>query len=174
VTVAATTGSAAGGARPVEYRKAVEGDLEGLFALWWEMHQEHLAYEPVRYGLQPEAECRRICLERFGARLADPDAVNLVAAVGGQAVGMLLGAMTGRPPTLKQFRVLAIDNVVVAGKWRRRGILRQLMDLAAAEARSRGAACIDILYVEAVNPAVHAYEKLGFACRELTMTRYLS
>ena len=79
--------------------------------------------------------------------------------------------MGGRPPTLNQFKVLGIDNAAVTEKWRRQGILRRLMDLATAEAVSRGAACIDILYVEAVNSARHACEKLGFACRELTMVK---
>ena len=159
--------------KAIEYRRPVEEDLEGLFDLWWEMHQEHLAYDPVRYGLQPKPECRRICLEKFRARLSDPDWVVVVAAVEGRPVGMLMGSMGGRPPTLNQFRVLSIDNAAVAEKWRRQGILRRLMDLATAEAVSRGAACIDILYVEATNPARQAYEKLGFACRELTMTKLL-
>ena len=158
----------------IEYRKATEGDLEALFALWWDMHQEHLAYDPVRYGLQPKSRCREICFERFRARLSSPDSVSFVAAVDGSPVGMLLGIMGGRPPTLTQLKVLSIDNVAVAETWRRQGILRRLMDLATAEARARGADCIDIPYVDADNSARHAYEKLGFGCREWTLVKYLT
>ena len=158
----------------IEYRKPVDKDLEGLFELWWEMHQEHLAYEPMRYGLQPKPECRRICLEKFRARMADPNWVIVVAAVDGHPVGMLMGSMGGRPPTLNQFKVLSIDNVAVAEKWRRKGILRQLMDLATAEAVSRGATCVDIVYVEVANTtATQAYERLGFTSREVTLSKYI-
>jgi len=160
--------------KAIAYRKAIEADLEGIFELWWEMHEEHLAYDPVRYGLQSKSECRRICFERFRARLSNPNAVAFVAAVDGSPVGMLLGAMGGRPPTLTQIKVLSIDNIAGTEKWRRQGILRRLMDLATAEALARGADCIDIPYVDADNTAQHAYEKLGFTCRELTMVKYLS
>lgn len=160
--------------RDIEYRKATEVDLKGIFDLWWEMHQEHLAYEPVRYGLQPKPECRRICLEKYRARILDPNWLVFVAAVDGAPVGMLMGSMGGRPPTLHQFRVLTIDNVAVAEPWRRKGILRRLMDLATAEAVARGATCVDIVCVEVANAtAIQAYEKLGFARREVTLSKYV-
>lgn len=159
--------------KTIAYRPPVEKDLKGMFGLWYEMQKEHEGYDKVWYGLKPKAECREDVLPRYRAKLKDPNAVVFVAAVDGKPVGMLIGAVIDRPKLLNQFKVLAIDTVVTAAKWQRKGIFRKLMDMATEEARARDVGAIDLKYIDASNPARQAYEKLGFKCHEVAMLKYL-
>lgn len=156
----------------IEYRRPTERDLDGIFDLWWEMQSSHVAYDPLWYGPRPKSECRPACLERFRDRLSDQNSLIYIANAAGHPVGMVLGSLVDRPPVLTQFKVLAIENAVVAEGFRRRGILRELMALITAEARTRGARAIKFC-VHSANPAKQAYEKLGFTCQELSMMKYI-
>jgi GNAT superfamily N-acetyltransferase len=156
----------------IEYRKPKAADLDGIFKLWWEMQSEHVAYDPVWYGLRSKRECRPLCLKWLRKNLSHQNAVIFIAIADGHPIGMVLGFLTNRPPVHRQIKVLAIENAVVAKPWRRRGVLRQLMKLITAEGATRGATIIK-LTVHAANLARKAYEKLGFTCHELSMGKYV-
>ena len=156
----------------VIYRKAGESDLDAMFELWWEMQSSHTAYDALWYGPKPKEECRPICLERFRQFLADDSAIVLLAVLSDQPIGMLIGHIVGRPPVLTQIKVFAINNVVVTEAHRRKGVLRGMMDTVMAEMKAKGVEAIKFS-VPSDNPARAAYERLGFACHELSMGKYL-
>jgi ribosomal protein S18 acetylase RimI-like enzyme len=156
----------------VEYRRATEGDLDGIFELWWEMQSSHIPYDRVWYGPRSKSACRPVWFDHVRNKLSDENSLIFIATVDGRPVGMVVGFVTDRPPVVASFKVLAIENAVVAEKFRQRGILRRLMATITAEARSRAVKAIK-LSVHTANPARHAYERLGFACQELTMMKYI-
>ena len=157
----------------VAYRNATESDLDAMFELWLEMQTSHVAYDATWYAPKPEAECKPICMKHFRQCLSGENSMVLLATLDNQPIGMLIGHITGRPaPLQNQITVLAIENAIVAEAYRRQGVLRGMMDLMTAEARTRGASAVKFS-VHSSNVARIAYEHLGFSCHEMSMGKYL-
>ncbi len=156
----------------VDYRKATHNDLEGMFELWWEMQESHIAYDPVWYDLRPKAECEPICADWLRKLLASENTLILLATAGDELIGLLIGHIIGRPPVFEQVKALALEIGVVTARHRRKGVFRKMLALMSSEAEARDARVVRFS-VHADNPARQAFEQLGFSGLELSMLKHL-
>jgi GNAT superfamily N-acetyltransferase len=135
----------------VEFRPATSADLSGILALLRELNPEDPELAP--------SESAGIWTEILG----NPRIRYLVAVDSGKVVGtchvLVVPNLTrsGRPYAL-------VENVVVDGAHRRRGIGRSLMDLAVDFAKSMH--CYKVMIQSSAKRSeAHAfYQDLGFDC----------
>lgn len=138
-----------------EVRRADAGDLPALRALLAELHAADNAWD--------EAAARAA----LDAILADPRRALLLAlaggddTTGGEPAGTIDVVVV--PNLTRGARPYAlIENVVVAARFRRRGIGRALMDAAVAHARAEGCYKLQLISGGARGDAHRLYAATGF------------
>lgn len=138
-------------------RAAVDGDLEAVVALLGELHDP------------PDAVADAVM---WAAMLEQAGRVVLVADDGGHVAGtadlLIVPNLTRDARSWMQ-----IENVVVALRFRRRGIGRALMDAAEQQARDADCYKIQLLSARHRDDAHQFYAALGYEARAEGLRRYL-
>jgi ribosomal protein S18 acetylase RimI-like enzyme len=150
-------------ARDLAIRRASERDLEVVTALRLALLHEHRS-NPVYGRLRPDVATRARRL--YLAQLRSPNEVTLLAERGAEAVGILRCIHSAGHPLLLPPTYGYISSVYVRPAARRTGVLRALVDAAAAWSRERGLTELR-LHNAADNPLSNAaWDSLGFAVVE--------
>jgi ribosomal protein S18 acetylase RimI-like enzyme len=100
--------------------------------------------------------------------VASPATVLLVARIDGEIVGSLTLALFRIPTGLRAW----IEDVVVDGGARGRGVGEALNQAALAHARSVGARTVDLTSRPSREAANRLYQRIGFVERETNVYRY--
>ena len=151
-------------------RVATLADLDAVVALRIALLREHAA-NPVYGRLRADAPQRARRL--FAEQLEAPNEVTFLAERAGRPVGILRCIDAGGSPLLHPARYAYVASVYVAPADRRAGVLRRLIDEAAAWSRERGLREMR-LHNAADNPlAGRAWDALGFAVVEVLRVRAL-
>ena len=106
--------------------------------------------------------------EVLGAIIDSPDSVLFVARIDGRIVGSLTLAFYRIPTGLKGW----IEDVVVDGSARGRGVGEALNRAALAEAADRGAKNVSLTSRASREAANRLYQRLGFEPYETNVYRY--
>jgi GNAT superfamily N-acetyltransferase len=143
-------------------RVATPHDYEALCGLFRELDEFHVRARPDFFKpIEGPARTR----EQVDRWLADPGSTILVAEVGTDIVG--LAVLLTRPPSpfagAVPRKVIELDNLVVRGGLRSRGIGRSLLEAMMDWSREQGATHIEVA-VHAVNGAARRfYRRFGFS-----------
>lgn len=151
-------------------RPATLGDYQALCAMFEELDEFHRKARPDFF--RPFDGPARTW-EQVGRWLAGPDSTVLVAEEDSGLVGLSLLLPRPQPPFAGAVlrKVVVIDNLVVRGNRRDRGIGEELVAASMDWARGQGATHVE-LGVHAVNRhARRFYERLGFAVSVNWMSR---
>lgn len=139
-------------------RPALDGDIEGLFA----MHVETMrGYVEATFGAWDEAHEREVYWRRWGDIQHATNRTLDVVLVDGAVVGYLDVEDEGK--------FVALNNIRVAPSMQGRGLGGALVQRVIAEAAPRAVQ----LRVLRVNPARRLYERLGFRVVEEIPTHYV-
>ncbi|TRV81071.1 GNAT family N-acetyltransferase [Streptomyces sp. 130] len=143
----------------ITVRTAVERDLSSLLALYRELNPDDAALSQ---------EAARGVWERIAAQQGR---TVLVAEGGGAVVGT--ADCVVMPNLTRGGRgILFVENVVVAGAGRRRGVGRRLLEAVVGVAEEAG--CYKVQLLAADDAYVHTfYESCGFEPRAQGFRRYL-
>lgn len=102
-------------------------------------------------------------------RLSAQRAAHGYELVGAFADGALRGVLGMRPVhTLARGAHLHVDDLVVDGAWRGRGVGAALLAFAEADARQRGLASV---FIDSRPEVIAFYEKLGYQPHDATLMR---
>ncbi|MFJ7626814.1 GNAT family N-acetyltransferase [Streptomyces sp. NPDC097595] len=144
----------------ITVRTAAEQDLPALLALYRELNPDDAALSP---------EAARAGWERIAAQQGR---TVLVAEADGALVGTADSIVM--PNLTRGGRgILFVENVVVAGAGRRRGVGRRLLDAVVGLAEEAG--CYKVQLLAADDAYVHTfYESCGFEPRAQGFRRYLA
>jgi GNAT superfamily N-acetyltransferase len=165
------TGRATG--RRLTVRRARAGDVGQLVRLWRAFHTSHYRYDRDYYRLKPMRQAMAATREHYAVRVADRDAIFLVAAEGDRLVGVLLGKLSARPPVMPPTRTFSLNATFVDPRLRGRGIFSKLFArLRRTLLRRRDVKHIELV-VDVQNPVVAAYEHLGFRKLHYKMVQVL-
>jgi len=161
VSTAAARGPASTApAGPATIRAAAAGDLDALSRLLGTLFA-------LEADFQPDAARQRAGLALL---LADPERrAVLVAERAGRVIGMVTGQLV--VSTAEGAVSAWIEDLVVAEPEQGRGTGRALVDAAAAWARGRGAARLQLLVDEENLPALGFYRRLGWRPTQLRALR---
>nr|WP_239081422.1 GNAT family N-acetyltransferase [Streptomyces sp. SID9727] len=145
----------------ITVRTATEQDLPALLALYRELNPDDAALSP---------EVARAGWERIAAQQGR---TVLVAAEAGGAVVGTADSIVMPNLTRGGRGILFVENVVVAGAGRRRGVGRRLLDAVVDLAEEAG--CYKVQLLAADDAYVHTfYESCGFEPRAQGFRRYLA
>ena len=134
----------------------------GLFAELNELQASWRVF-PTRPGVAEEMQVR------YRAALADPGARLLVAADGGQLVGMALGQIH-RPSSYSDELAVELSSVIVHALYRGRGVGAALTAAIGRFARERGIERVTLKTFARNEEALRFWESLGFEARIVQMT----
>jgi diamine N-acetyltransferase len=145
-----------------QIRAARPEDYAALCALWKEVDDLHARLLPGYFKRSARPPRRRDEVERI---LRAPDEALLVADGGGVVMGLVHVQIYDTPAVAMMVpkRRAHIDNLVVDGEHRRKGVGTRLLEAAATWARSRGAEDLLLTVWEGNEEAVLFYKKCGFA-----------
>jgi ribosomal protein S18 acetylase RimI-like enzyme len=134
-------------------RRATNGDLAAVTALWIELTHHHAALDPL-FALRPEAGVEvRLLLE---AQLRDPDTAILVAGDPGAVFAFAIACVRRAPPIHPETCRAEITDLYVAPARRRAGWGRALVAAATSFATARGAERVEVR-VSPSNPEAQAF-----------------
>jgi ribosomal protein S18 acetylase RimI-like enzyme len=144
----------------VRIRNATAGDLGTLLALNAFVQQQHAEALPQLFKA-PAASQQAV--DAFNTLLKDSDSLVLLAE-GTAPVGSLYAQFQNRPASWArlELQLLSIQHMVVAPKFRRRGVGTLLMSAALDAARSRGITRVEVDVWSFNSDASHFYAKHGF------------
>lgn len=136
-----------------EPRRATNGDLAAVTALWIELTRHHAALDP-HFALRPQAdaEARRL----LEAQLRDPDTAILVAGEPDRLDAFAIACVRRAPPIHPETCRAEITDLYVAPARRRGGWGRALVAAATRFARERGAERVEV-HVSPRNPEAQAF-----------------
>jgi ribosomal protein S18 acetylase RimI-like enzyme len=144
---------------PYTIREANRRDIAAVVALWKEMMDFHLAYDP-RFRFAPDAE--REFARHVHATLRSSGARVFIAESGGETIGYILGEIHRRKPIYPIGNYGFISDIAVTERWRRRGVGRALVQSLFTWFRRQGVTAIELFVAEA-NPISTAFWRgLGF------------
>jgi len=106
--------------------------------------------------------------EQLGEIVSSPDTVLFLARVDGRILGSLTLAFYRIPTGLKAW----IEDVVVDGDARGRGLGAELSLVALAEAKDRGAKDVSLTSRPSRESANRLYQRIGFQARDTNVYRY--
>jgi ribosomal protein S18 acetylase RimI-like enzyme len=147
----------------VVVRHATSADLESVIALRMALLREYRDH-PVYGRLRADAETR--ARPAFAAQLASASEAIILAEIGREAVGLLRCVDVIGAPMLDPERYCYVSSVYVQPAFRRRGILRHLLEAAEAWCRQRGLTEMRLHNVDTREAAVATWDALGFAVVE--------
>ena len=137
----------------IEPRRATNGDLAAVTALWIELTRHHAALDP-HFALRPGAE--REARQILAAQLRDPDTAIWVAGERERPDALAIVCVRRAPPIHPETCRAEITDLYVAPTLRRRGCGRALVAAALAFARERGAERVEV-HVSPRNPDAQAF-----------------
>jgi ribosomal protein S18 acetylase RimI-like enzyme len=141
-------------------RKAVIGD-ENLLATMNSFVQEiHTQNRPDQFKATDAAELGNW----YQSLLQKPATRIWIAEHDGQAVGYLLAILHRQPetPFTRQRHWCEIDQVAVDPAWRRKGLAREMIAMAVAEAKAEGFPNVELTSWSFNQGAHEMFRKLGF------------
>jgi GNAT superfamily N-acetyltransferase len=156
--------------RPVKIRRATLDDLSTVVALRLALLREH-GTSPIYGRLRADAERR--ARELFGAQLDSPGEVMFLAERAGRVVGILRCVESGGSPLLHPARYCYISSVFVTPTARRAGVLRALVEHAAAWCEERGLDEMRLHSVAGDPVSSAAWDAMGFEVVEYVRMRRL-
>lgn len=124
---------------------------------------DHYASDPAGGGEPLSEEARTNLVPRLSLR---EDAVSALAYLGDRAVGVL-NCLEGFS-TFQARPLLNIHDIAVHADYRRRGVGRQLLQMAEEIARQRDCCKITLEVLSNNESAIHAYREFGFELYELS------
>jgi GNAT superfamily N-acetyltransferase len=134
-------------------RRATNGDLAVVTALWIALTRHHAALDP-HFALRPGAE--REARQLLAAQLRDPDTAIFVAGDGERPDAFATVCVRRAPPIHPETCRAEISDLYVAPSLRRRGCGRALVAAALDWARARGAERVEV-NVSPRNPEAQAF-----------------
>lgn len=152
-------------------RAAVEDDFDQLCALFEELDENHRQVRPDLFRAPPGPQRERSFVSSF---IAGPDSTIFVAqAESGRLIGLLTIAVRVAPASAVRHerRFAEIDNLVVRGDARRRGVAHALVEASAAWSSARGVITLELTVHEFNRGARAFYEAGGFATTLRHMAR---
>jgi ribosomal protein S18 acetylase RimI-like enzyme len=155
----------------IEPRRASNGDLPAVTALWIELTRHHAALDP-HFALRPEAdaEARRL----LAAQLRDPDTAILVAGEPDRLDAFAIVCVRRAPPIHPETCRAEITDLYVAPARRRGGWGRALVAAATRFASERGAERVEV-HVSPRNPEAQAFWRAeGYGAHMDVLHRRLS
>lgn len=135
----------------------------------------------IRQGRRADAQAIRSLVGELGyAEGADPSTVNWIvshpemeifvaADAQDKAVGLI--TLSHRPQLRLQGRIVTIDELVVAERWRRRGVGRELVRVVLGRAKVLGAKQVELLAPASSEPARAFLAALDFASADCVVLR---
>ncbi len=151
-------------------RRATLDDIDAVVRLRLALLREYPEH-PIYGRLRPDAEA--IARPVFEAQLESGNEVMFLADVAGEAVGILRVVEAAAAPFLIPDRYCYVSSVFVAPPFRRRGILRVLLDRGMDWARDRGLTEMRLHSVGTRANASAAWDALGFEVVEQVRVRTL-
>jgi ribosomal protein S18 acetylase RimI-like enzyme len=152
---------------PVIVRDMEERDLDQVATLAAQLVRQHHAFDARRFLLvEPVEKGYRWFLE---SQLGEADVLLLVAEVDGAVAGYVYGAVEERNWALLLDAHGAIHDVFVDERFRRRGVARQLMEVALARLESAGQVVLSSATDNVQAQAL--FRSLGFRSTMVEMTR---
>jgi diamine N-acetyltransferase len=148
-------------------RAAHREDIPSLRRLIDQIVAFHYQEAPTQFK-DPAAVLSEAYLEE---RLADPEAMVLVAECRRTQIGVAVALLREAPPILIPSRVVLVENLAVEPRFRRTGVGRKLMDAAILWARAQGVTELDLNVYEFNIEAIRFYEALGFKTVSRRMRR---
>lgn len=118
----------------------------------------------------PDAAARTLRIT--SAQLMDVDQVFLLASCGKQVVGAIRCAITSGTPVLRESARGFLTAAYVAPRFRRRGVLRALVDAAAAWCAARNVHDLRLHCTRENEEGNAAWEALGFEVVEVVRRRH--
>jgi len=146
-------------------RRATPGDLSAVMRMFDELAELQEGWR----GFTPRTDLRGEMLRRYGADLADPDALLVVAELSGEIVGMAAGHVH-RPSAFSDELAVELGSVFVVPEHRGRGVAGALTAEVARFARARGVERITLKTFAQNEEALVVWQKLGFEPRMVQMT----
>ena len=148
---------------------ATASDFDQIGRVFAEENRFHAGLLPDRFRVAEPI----MTPEWFDAVLASPTRTLLVARAAGQVVGVLLLQEMANPDDeiYQPRRYLYVDELMVAGTHRGRGIGRRLMEAAERQARELGIEEIELNVWERNAGAIAFYEHLGYTTVRRRMIR---
>ncbi len=111
----------------IEYRIAVEGDIDAIMSLWQESRMYHEKLDS-RLSMVPDAasKVQGYCQEQ----LSSDSASYVLAIEDQQPIGYISVQLQKGPPVFEYPQIGFIDGLYVKDEYRRRGIGKKLVSLA--------------------------------------------
>lgn len=140
-------------------RRATLEDLEAVLDLWQEMMDYHARLDR---RFQPAEDGRDHFREVVQEWMVDDTWHVLVAEVGGEVIGYVIGRVAENPPVFDMRYFGYVTDICVAADWRRMGVGRRLFLALCDWFRRRGLTVIQ-LNAAAFNPVSQAFwREMGF------------
>jgi GNAT superfamily N-acetyltransferase len=154
----------------ITIRRATPDDLEDVLRLRLALLREYPDH-PIYGRLRPDAEA--LARPVFAAQLASGNEVMFLATRGAETVAVLRAVEAAAAPFLVPDRYCYVSSVYVIPAFRRRGILRHLLDRAIEWADDRGLMEMRLHSVGTRETASAAWDALGFDIVEQVRVRRL-
>ena len=152
-------------------RRATADDLDTVVALRIALLREYPDH-PIYGRLRPDAEQRARLV--FGSQLESPHEVVFLAEERHQSVGLLRCVESAASPLLIPERYCYVSSAYVKPAYRRRGVLRALLDRATEWCRDRGLLEMRLHNVGTRENSVAAWDSMGFEVVEQVRVRRLA
>lgn len=167
----------------VTIRPAQETDFDGLMTLYVEFHAFHVRGVPSRLRL-PEPAADLATSERERARMRDqlwaiardPSAALLLAEASGEVVGLaeVYQRRDDPNPLTVPYTYGYLQSLMVAERWRGRGVGGRLVAAAEGWARARGATQLRLDAWEFAAGPLPFYQALGYQTTKRTLVKSLA
>lgn len=149
-------------------RMAVPADVPAIVALWRESTTLHGARDPV---FRPRAD-GHLAFERFvSGRIGAPDAVVIVADVGGVVAAYGVCVLRSRPDYFEPGEHGLVTDLDVSSDHRRRGLGERVLDGLCGWLRERGIGRVEAEVVSANELSTGFWRKRGFVTYYQAMSR---
>jgi GNAT superfamily N-acetyltransferase len=156
-------------------RRATDGDIERLMALYEAFHAFHVRGLPDRLRIPERGEEGEIRQALASILNRDDAAIFVAEGVEGLAGLVEVYRRQDEPSPFRVSYVYGyVQSLVVAQRWRTQGLGRQLMDAARTWAREQGATQMRLEMWEFAEGPLHFYEKLGYRTIRRTLALSLS
>lgn len=155
-------------------RSAEERDIDAVTRLNMEATRLMRALSPQGFG---EALAARLDPHEeklfFEEASSDDNTVLLVAELGGEVRGFVMGVVETHPDDLLSAPFVTVQFIAVDERFRGSGTGRALMNAVEDWARSRGATSLDLAVWASNQPAQELFEKSGYIPLEIRMAKRL-